>query len=88
VQTGAFGRADISMRLKELKLVIKSDEDAVGVSCGKSNVLGIAAWLLAGRFGVQFPAEAKDFSYAARFEPFWGPHSLLFSGYRSFFYRG
>lgn len=32
----------------------------VSVPCGKSNVLGIVARLRAGRFGVQFPAEAKD----------------------------
>lgn len=34
----------------------------VHVPCGKSSVLGIAARLRAGRFGLQFPAELKDLS--------------------------
>ena len=42
--------------------MIKSGEDVVSVPCSKSNVLGIAARLRAGRSGVQFPAEAKDLS--------------------------
>jgi hypothetical protein len=50
------------MRLEELKRVIKSGEDVVSVPCGKSSVLGIAARLRAGRFGVHFPTEAKDLS--------------------------
>ena len=35
----------------------------VSVPCGKSSVFGIAARLRAGRFGVQFTAEAKDLSF-------------------------
>ena len=60
----------------------------VSVSCGKSNEFGIAARLRAGRFGVQFSAEAKDLSLMQYVSNRSGARSLLFSSYRRFFYRG
>lgn len=44
----------------------------------QNRVVCIVTWLRAGRFGVQMPAEARDFYFLQkRPDRIWGPHSLL-----------